>query len=142
MTPAQHQRLPRKRKWPIYLAVSGLVAALIWSQLPRNPYPTDLARIGQGQPALVLAYDILSTGGMEVIVMMDALRAEYAERIEFLVAPLGAPHGRAFGQRYNAINGTVVLFSAKGAAVRTMHLPANTAELRDALEELLAQPQQ
>jgi len=142
MTPEQPQAMPRKIKWLIYLAISGLVVALIWSQLPKGPYPTDLERIGQGQPALVLAYDIQSMGGMEVMGMMDDLRGEYAGRIAFLVAPLGAPHGYAFGQRFDAINGTVVLFSAKGAAVNTVHLPADTAELQRALEGLLASPQQ
>jgi hypothetical protein len=142
MTPVPHQGLPRRTKWLITLAIVGLVLALIWSQLPRSPYPTDLERIGQGQPALVLAYDIQSMGGMAVMGMMDDLRGEYAERVAFLVAPLGAPLGRAFGQRHDAINGTVVLFSATGAAVRTLHLPANTAELQKALDGLLAQAQQ
>jgi hypothetical protein len=126
------------RKWLIYLAIIGGVLALVWSQLPRSPYSTDLARIGQGQPALVLAYDIQSMGGMEVMAMMDDLRGEYAERVAFLVAPLGAPHGQAFGTRFGATNGSVVMFSAKGAAVDTLHLPANTADLQKALERLLA----
>jgi len=38
------------------------------------------------------------------------------------------------------VNGSVVLFSARGAAVGTLHLPADTAELRKALEGLLARP--
>jgi len=138
MTTVQNQRLTRKSKWLIYMAIVAGVVALIWSQLPRSPYSTDLARIGQGQPALVLAYDIQSMGGMAVMAMMDDLRGEYAERIAFLVAPLGAPHGHAFGKRFEAVNGTVVLFSAKGAVVSTVHLPANTAELQQALEGLLA----
>jgi hypothetical protein len=127
------------RKWLIYLAIIGGVLALVWSQLPRSPYSTDLARIGQGQPALVLAYDIQSMGGMEVMGMMDDLRGAYAERIAFLVAPLGAPHGQAFGTRFGATNGSVVMFSATGSLVGTLHLPANTAELQKALDNLLAQ---
>jgi hypothetical protein len=89
----------------------------------------------------VLAYDIQSMGGMEVMAMMDDLRGDYADRIKFLVAPLGAPNGHAFGDRYDAINGTVVLFSASGAAVDKVHLPANTAALQQALDGLLAQSQ-
>ena len=138
MAPVQHQRISRMRKWLISLAIAGSVIALIWSQLPRAPYSTDLARIGQGQPALVLAYDIYSMGGMAVMAMMDDLRGEYAERIAFLVAPLGAPNGRDFGERFGAVNGSVVLFSAKGTVVGTLHLPADTAELQKALEGLLA----
>jgi hypothetical protein len=138
MTNVPPQGLSRMRKWLVYLAIVGGVLALVWSQLPRSPYSTDLARIGQGQPALVLAYDIQSLGGMEVMAMMDELRGEYAERIAFLVAPLGAPQGQAFGNRFGVANGSVVLFSSRGTAVNTIHLPSNTAELQQALERLLA----
>jgi hypothetical protein len=139
MTSEHLQGKPRLRKWLIYLAITALVLALVWSQLPRSPYSTELTRIGQGQPALVLAYDIQSMGGMAVMGMMDDLRGAYADRIAFLVAPLGAPNGQAFGQQHDAVNGTVVLFSASGAAVDKLHLPASTEELQQALDGLLAQ---
>lgn len=129
----------RLRKWLIYLAISIGVLALVWSQLPRSPYPTDLSRIGQGQPTLVLAYDIQSMGGMAVMGMMDELRDSYTDRMAFLVAPLGAPNGQAFGRQFGLDNGSVVLFSPEGVAVNTVHLPANTAELKQALDALLAQ---
>lgn len=141
MTPAQRKGLPRRVKALIYLVIAGLVAALIWSQLPRVAYPTDLTRIGQGRPAMVLAYDIQSMGGMEVMAMMDALRPDYQDRIDFLVAPLGAPHGHAFGERHGAINGTVVFFSAAGAAVGTVHFPFDAAMLQQALDSLVGPPQ-
>lgn len=137
MTNVPPPGISRLRKWLIYAAITIGVLALVWSQLPRNPYSTDLSRIGQGQPALVLAYDIESMGGMAVMGMMDDLRGEYADRIAFLVAPLGAPQGQAFGRRFQLDNGSVVLFSAKGAAVNTVHLPADTAALKLALEDLL-----
>jgi hypothetical protein len=131
--------LPRTAKWSIGIVIAALVGGLIWSQLPRGPYSTDLTRIGQGRPAMVLAYDIKTMGGMEVMAMMDALRPAYGERVHFLVAPLGAPNGQAFGERHRAVNGTVVFFSEAGVAVRTLHLPASTAELQQALDGLLAQ---
>lgn len=129
---------PRYAKWAILALITGLVSALIWSQLPRGPYSTDLSRIGQGRPALVLAYDIQTMGGMEVMAMMDTLRPAYRDRVQFLVAPLGAPEGQAFGQRHRAVSGTVVLFSEAGIPVRTLHGPANAAELQQALDGLLA----
>ena len=138
MTNVPTQGFPRLRKWLIYLAITTGVLALVWSQLPRSPYSTDLSRIGQGQPAMVLAYDIQSMGGMAVMGMMDDLRDQYADRIAFLVAPLGAPKGQAFGRQFGLDNGSVVLFSAKGTAVATLHLPASTGELQKALEGLLA----
>jgi hypothetical protein len=77
-------------------------------------------------------------GGMEVMAMLDTLRPAYRDRVQFLVAPLGAPDGQAFGQRHRAISGTVVLFSEAGVPVRTIHGPASAAELQQALEGLLA----
>lgn len=138
-SPAPSAVRPRLVKWAIYALIAGLVGALIWSQLPRSPYSTDLTRIGQGRPAVVLAYDIQTLGGMEVMAMLDTLRPAYRDRIQFLVAPLGAPNGRAFGERHRAVSGTVVLFSEAGMPVGTMHGPASAAELQQAIEGLLAQ---
>lgn len=138
MTNVPTQGFPRLRKWLIYLAITTGVLALVWSQLPRSPYSTDLSRIGQGQAAMVLAYDIQSMGGMAVMGMMDDLRDQYANRIAFLVAPLGAPKGQAFGRQFGLDNGSVVLFSPQGVAVNTVHLPADTAALKLALDNLLA----
>jgi hypothetical protein len=141
--PTEQKQGPRRwRQWLIYMAIVVGVLALVWSQLPRSPYSTDLSRIGQGQPALVLAYDIQSMGGMAVMSMMDDLRGEYADRIAFLVAPLGAPEGQAFGRRFEANNGSVVLFSTTGVTVNTVHLPQNTAQLKAELDKLLARPPQ
>lgn len=133
------QEFSRTRKWLIYSAIIAGVLALVWSQLPRSPYSTDLTRIGKGQPSLVLAYDIQSMGGMAVMAMMDELRDEYTDRVTFLVAPLGAPQGQAFGRRFSAENGSVVLFTAKGAALGTIYTPQTTAELKGALDKLLSQ---
>jgi hypothetical protein len=137
MTTLPSPGFSRLHKWLIYTAITIGVLALVWSQLPRSPYSTDLSRVGQGQPAMVLAYDIQSMGGMAVMGMMDDLRGEYADRIAFLVAPLGAPQGQAFGRQFNVDNGSVVLFSSRGVAVNTVHLPPDTAALKLALEDLL-----
>lgn len=126
--------LPRWAKGLIYLLIIGAVGALAWSQLPRGGYPTDLTRIGQGQPALVLAYDNNSMGGMEVMALLDDLRGDYAGRVELLVAQLSMEDGHAFAQRHGAANGSVMLFLGAGAHVRTLHMP-NSHMLRVALDE-------
>lgn len=138
MTPIPRKDLPRWGKWLIYLSIFGAAGTLIWSQLPRGAYPTDLTRVGERRPALVLAYDITSMGGMAVMGLLDTLRGEYADRIEFLVADLGVPDGRKFAQRHGAASGTVMLFSRDGSHVRTIHLPPNTEVLRHALEEVVS----
>lgn len=132
-----------KSAWTkILITIAILVAAgaLMWSQLPRGPYPTDLARIGQGRPALVLAYDIQSMGGMAGMELLDKLRDEYADRVEFLVADLGVPQGRQFAQSLGAISGTVAFLSADGAHLQTMHPPLLPEALRQAVHNVAVGP--
>jgi hypothetical protein len=135
MTQKTHKGMPLWGKWLAYLFVIGAVGALIWSQLPRAAYSTDLTRIGKGPPALVLAYNIQSMGGMTGMKLLDDLRGEYGERIEFLVADLGVPGGRDFAQRFGAVNGTVTVLSGDGAHSRTIHPPIDADMLRQAVEE-------
>jgi hypothetical protein len=135
MTQKTHMGMPRWGKWLAYLGVIVAVGALIWSQLPRAAYSTDLTRIGKGRPALVLAYDIQSMGGMTGMGLLDNLRGEYGDRLEFLVAELGVPVGRDFAQQFGAINGTVTLLSGDGTHLRTIHPPIAADMLRQAVEE-------
>ena len=138
MNPEPTKGLPQWGKRLIYLFLFCALAALILSQLPRGSYSTDLSRVGNGRPALALAYDINSSGGMEVMKLMDVLRDEYADRVEFLIADLGTPQGRQFANRHNAINGTVMFYSAKGSYVRTIHVPPDSKTLRSGLDDALA----
>lgn len=138
MEPEPTKGLSRWSKRLIYIVFFAALATLIVSQLPRGAYSTDLMRVGDGRPALVLAYDLNSTGAMDVMKLMDALRDEYTDRVEFLVADLGTPQGYKFAQRHNAINGTVMFYSGTGLHVRTIHLPPNTETLRYGLEEVVS----
>jgi hypothetical protein len=126
------------RRSLIYLFFFGALTALIISQLPRGSYSTELARVGNGLPALVLAYDLNSMGAMEVMKLMDEVRDDYAGRAEFLVADLGTPQGFQFARRHNGINGTVMFYSGEGSHVRTIHVPPDTETLRFGLDEALA----
>ena len=135
MTQKTHMGMPRWGKWLAYLGVIVAVGTLIWSQLPRAAYSTDLTRIGKGRPALVLAYDIQSMGGMTGMGLLDNLRGDYADRVEFLVADLGVPVGREFAQHFGAINGTVTLLSGDGTHLRTIHPPIAADMLLQAVGE-------
>ena len=138
MTPEPPKGLSEWKKRLIYLFLFGALVVLILSQLPRGSYSTDLSRVGTGLPSLVLAYDINSSGGMDAMNLMNALRDEYENRVEFLVSDLGTPQGRQFANRHNGINGTVMFYSAKGAYVRTIHAPPNIETLRSGLDDALA----
>ena len=126
------------RKRLFYLVFFTALGALIFGFLPRGAYSTDLTRVGEGRPALVLAYDLNSAGAMEVMKLMDELRDEYADRVEFLVADLGTPQGYQFAQRHRAVNGTVMFYSGEGSHFRTIHLPPNVETLRFSLDEVVS----
>lgn len=125
-------------KYITYLLFFSGVFALIYTQLPRAPYSTDLSRIGAGQPAIVLAYDISSTGAMEVMALMDEVRGEYSDKIEFLVADLGTPAGLSFATNHQGVNGTLMFYTEQGDYLKRVHLPPDVATLRAALDDLIA----
>jgi hypothetical protein len=134
-------RLPAPAsRWSKLLVAILLVAfagVFMWSQLPSGAYPTDLSRIGAGRPALVLAVDSNYAGGMRVMEFMNAVRGDYADQIDFLVAPLGEADGQAFGLRHEAGDGSVLLFAADGSQVGAVHLPQSEQELRRVLDAAL-----
>ena len=114
-----------------------LVAAVVWMQLPTAGYSTDLSRVGQGRPALVLAFDSNFTGGMGVMELMNDIRDDYEGRVHFLVAHLATPQAREFASRHGAADGTVLLFAGNGERIGTLHQPQSAEELRQALRPLL-----
>jgi hypothetical protein len=127
-------RFPRWLKWPALLLAMLTVGTLIWQQLPGAGYSTDLSKVGAGLPTLVLTRDNNYVGGAEVMELMNDIRADYAGRVDFLVAHLPTPAGRAFVTQHGVRDGTVVLFDAEGRRVDTLPFPGSTEELRSALD--------
>lgn len=132
-----HSDRPSSRWQKRLFAAAFLVGvfSFIWSQLPDGGYPTDLSKIGTGRPSLVLAHDSNYTGGMEVMSLMNEIRHDYAERVDFLIAHLGMDDGQSFARHYGARDGVVLLFSGDGKNVSTLHQPQSIDELRRALNQ-------
>lgn len=137
MTDAPKAPLARWKKGLIYFIALGLSGILIWTQLPRGAYPTDLNRIGAGKPAAVLIYDVNTAGGMMVMKLLNPLRDEYGNQVEFLVASLGLPDGRAFAKHYGVSSGAVVFLLPDASHSSTVRAPETIADLRPALEIML-----
>jgi len=124
--------------WRRRLIVTGIIVgsgSIIWSRLPKGSYPTDLSRIGQGQAVLVLAMDSNYLAGASVMNLLNDLRHDFADSVQFLVASLALPDGQAFANQHQAGDGTVVLFDANGQRVAVLHAPQTQDELRQALQE-------
>ncbi|EHQ51230.1 hypothetical protein ECTPHS_00979 [Ectothiorhodospira sp. PHS-1] len=129
--------LPRWARLLMTPLILLAAAALIWSQLPKGAYSTDLSHIGDGRPALVLTYDASFLAGMRVMGYMDEIRDDYMPRVHFLVANVGTPDGRSLANRHGVRDGAVLLFSAQGTLVEQLPAPAGAEELRQALDRTL-----
>ena len=117
----------------ITLAVIFGAGILIFTQLPRGAFPTDLSRIGQGSPALVVARDINFVAGAEVMDLLNTVRPEYSDRVEFLAVNLGNRQGQGFARLHRMRDGTVVLFSGDGTRISAIDVPRTQGEVRQLL---------
>lgn len=102
----------------LLLALPVLAATLLLMVLllPRGAVGTDLARIGQGQPALVLVFENHSPTSMDTLSLMKAAQRERTDLL-FVVADIGTPQGRAFQQREQAFSGQLLGFDAAGQRI-------------------------
>lgn len=134
---SEQAQATRSKGWqkPLMITLAiVLIGAAIWSQLPRGFYPTDLSLVGNGSPAMVLAYDPNYGGGIAAMELMNNIRSDYEDRVQFLVARFGVPEGRAFANRHRAIDGTILMFAGDGTRVHSLHLPESEEQLRHALD--------
>lgn len=106
-----------------------------------GPVSTNLKLVGQGKPALVLAYENFSPGGGEALNRLRKVRSDYADRMHFIVADMGTPDGRAFVERHQLADGFAVFLSPEGDALQVTDIAVNEQELRTRLDEKLSSVQ-
>lgn len=103
-----------------------------------GPISTNLNLVGQGKPALVLAYENYSPSGGEALNRLRKVRSDYSDRMHFIVADMGTPEGRAFIDRHQLDNGIAVFLSPEGEALQLTDIAVNEQELRSRLDEKLS----
>lgn len=112
----------QRSKWPKIITLTLVVAILFIavSLLPRG-FSGDTSVIGQGTNALVLIHDdnLLQSG--ETMVVMNKIRDEYADRLEFIVADINTPDGRTFASTHNLMPPALVFFSGNGQRLKTLY---------------------
>ncbi len=103
-----------------------------------KPISSDLSIIGQGKPALVLAYTNFSPTSGDALNRLRQIRSDYDSRLDFVVADIGAPPGRAFAKRYQLAEGQAVFLKRDGRPLGVTSIPVDEQELRSLLESNLA----
>ncbi len=101
------------------------------------PVSTNLALVGQGKPSFVLAYENYSPTGGEALNRLRKVRSDYDERINFIVADIGTPEGRAFSERYQLSDGIALFLSAEGEPLEATDIAVDESELRSRLDAKL-----
>lgn len=125
------------RSFLVSLAALGAFLALAFQLLPKG-FSDDLSKIGRGAPVAVLVHDKNSVQSQHLMTLLDRVRADYAQRVDFLVADLDTQAGREFATRQQAGRGALLLFAPDGAPLRALAPNVDEAALRRALDESFA----
>ncbi len=102
-----------------FLILFGLVVA-VWAMLP-SAFSTNLERVGQGIPAIVLVYDMDDGHSHKLMEGYNAIRHNYEGQVEFFVADAGHPKGQAFIRTHQANLSSAIHFSGDGKQVMVIH---------------------
>ncbi|MCC5874168.1 MAG: hypothetical protein JJU22_17340 [Gammaproteobacteria bacterium] len=121
----------------IMLGVVLVAGVVIIALLPKGGYDSDVSQVGQGTPAVVLAFENYAPASMDAMALFDRVRRDYQDHVLFLVADLGSPRGRTFAERHQAFSGIVMTFRADGSLVGRAMLESGEAGLRERLEREL-----
>lgn len=103
-----------------------------------KPISADLSVIGQGKPAIVLAYENHSPTGGEALNRLRKIRSDYDSRLDFVVADLGTPQGQQFAGRYGLLDGQAVFLTSDGTPLEVTYIAEKESELRGSLDAKLA----
>ena len=124
-----------------FILLSILSLGYVGIQFLPEPMSSDLALIGEDKPAVVLAYENYSPTGGEALTRLKRVRPDYDSRVNFIVADIGTPQGRAFANRYRLVDGQAVLLARDGQAVAVTGPSTSDQALRQKLDDELARQQ-
>jgi hypothetical protein len=125
--------MSKTKQTAITLGVLVAAGAMIIALLPKGGYSSDVSQVGQGMPAVVLAFENYAPASMDAMALFDRVRRDYRDDVMFLVADLGTPRGRTFADRHRAFSGVVMTFRADGTLVGRELLESGEAGLRQRL---------
>jgi hypothetical protein len=116
----------------IILAVVGIMAIAVM-MLPKG-FKDDLSLIGQGKVSVVLTHDKNIVASVEMMETLNAIRADYEDKVEFLAVDIATPVGNGF-MRDQAVGPVVlVVFNADGTRQQVLRGDSNASQVRAVLD--------
>ncbi len=135
-TTNQISRTPLWRRIGVPAAIVLLLGLAVY-MLPRG-YNTDLSAIGKGAPCVVLVFDKETVQNQELMNTLNTLRKPYEHRgVKFLVAAMDSADGRQFAQAHGVSSATLMVFDAKGTAVRVLYGRQDAKAIKQAIDQAL-----
>lgn len=120
------------------LAIFVLILAVFvvgYFLLPSG-FSSDLERIGEGRPAVVVVHDHNYVESVELMENLDGVRGAYEPQIDFLVADLNHPDGAEFAEEYQVSAVTLLAFDAEGERLDVRTGRGDGPALRNWLDEV------
>ncbi len=125
----------------ILITVAAVVAliAVLGTLLPRG-YKDDLSSIGKGTGTVVLIHNKNGAKSLELMGVVDKVRSDFQDRVDFLIAEVDTASGRAFMQSQQVTNVGLIFFSPGGERLRFVDGPVDKAGLRAELDRAFPKP--
>ena len=123
----------------IIIAVVSIIAAsaLIFSQLPTQGFQSDLSKVGNGSPTVVLGFQNHSPVGIQAMDKVNQVRGDFQDRADFIIADLIENDGATFAEEHGTRDGYIGIFSASGDRQNVYEVPEDPQALRQILEREL-----
>ena len=82
-----------------------------------------------------MARDDSFIAGAEVMELINSVRPEYNDRVQFLAAHMGHPDGQTFAFHHSVRDGSVILFAGDGSWLATLHTPQTVGDILQMLAD-------
>lgn len=118
------------------LLTVGVIAALLFIaflMLPKG-FSDDLSRIGQGTSVVVLTHNKEAVQSLDLMTLLDRVRADYAGKIEFLAVDIDTEIGQAFMEHEQIGGSALLLFDPDGTRRGVLISVPDELTLRAALD--------
>lgn len=120
----------------VIFIVCALLATAVML-LPKG-FSDDVSKIGQGSVVVVLTHNKNSVASIELMALLNKIRSDYEQKVEFLAVDVDTREGQAFIRQQGVGAVVLVLFDIEGT--RRGVLAGGIAEknLRSGLDSLLS----
>ncbi|MBL1275403.1 MAG: hypothetical protein COB30_004900 [Ectothiorhodospiraceae bacterium] len=118
----------------VFFGVSGFLV-LAFMLLPKG-FNDDVTQIGKGKAAAVLMHDKGSMKSLDLMTLLNTVRSDYTDKIDFFVINVNVKKGETFRQKQDVGTMIIVLFSPDGRKLGTFGNSDGEVELRALLDKL------